>query len=118
VWTNGPFPCGPWPDITIFRHGLMTKLNNREMTEADRGYRGQPDKIRLPSDWNTRDEKDLKTLARSRHEHVNGRFKNYKILKLPFRHDLKRHQIVFRSICTLTQLAIESGEILWEVDFY
>lgn len=44
VWTNGPFPCGSWPDISIFRAGLIDELRPMEMVEADKGYRGQPDK--------------------------------------------------------------------------
>jgi hypothetical protein len=117
VWTNGPFPCGAWNDITIFRNGLMEKLKDGEMTEADAGYRGQPDKVRVPSDWHTRKEKRMKALARARHEHINARFKTYKILKLPFRHDLQRHQNVFRAICVLCQISIQSGECLFVCEF-
>jgi hypothetical protein len=117
VWTNGPFPCGRWNDIEIFRHGLMQKLEDGEMTEADKGYRGQPDKIRLVSDWHTKEEKRYKIMARGRHEHINGRLKNFKILKLPFRHNLRDHQKVFRSICVICELAIESGECLAVCEF-
>lgn len=51
VHTNGPFPCGAWPDIKVFRSVLMNKLAPGEMVEADNGYRGQPDKIRTPVDY-------------------------------------------------------------------
>ena len=115
---KGPFPCGRFPDITIFRLGLMRKLVNGEKTEADRGYRGQSDKIQLPSDYTTEEGRHLKRLARSRHEHINARFKNFRILKLPFRHHLKHHKDVFRSICVITQLSIESGELLMVLDFF
>jgi DDE superfamily endonuclease len=71
VHINGPFECGTWNDITIFRNDLMHKLLQNEMVEADKGYRGQPDKLRTPFDWCTRDEKYLKRRARARHESVN-----------------------------------------------
>ena len=46
VHINGPFPCGSNPDISIFRDCLIHKLEPGEMVEADRGYRGEPTKIR------------------------------------------------------------------------
>ena len=51
VHTNGPFPAGAWPDITIFRDELIHKLEEDEMIEADRGYKGEPTKIRTPMDY-------------------------------------------------------------------
>jgi hypothetical protein len=118
VHTNGPFPCGAWPDITIFRSGLMEKLGPREMVEADRGYRGQPDKVRIPVDYRDENERKMKSRARARHETVNKRFKQFGILKQKFRHRLVNHQKVFRTIVVLTQLSINSGEVLFAVEFY
>jgi hypothetical protein len=48
VWINGPFPCGKYPDLTIFRLGLLHMLEDGEMVEADAGYRGEPTKARTP----------------------------------------------------------------------
>jgi hypothetical protein len=73
VHTNGPFECGTWPDISIFRQGLMKKLLPNEMVEADKGYRGQGDKICTPYDWTTEEERIQKNHARTRHESVNKR---------------------------------------------
>jgi hypothetical protein len=42
VWVNGPFKCGPWPDLSIFRINLKNLLLPREQVEADNGYRGDP----------------------------------------------------------------------------
>jgi hypothetical protein len=42
VWVNGPFPCGEWPDIKIFRKDLKGMLQFGEAVEADDGYRGEP----------------------------------------------------------------------------
>ena len=40
VWVNGPFKCGKWPDIKIFRSKLKFYLAKGEMVEADKGYAG------------------------------------------------------------------------------
>ena len=117
VWTNGPFPCGPWPDLSIFRAGLMNKLRQGEKVEADKGYPGQADKVRMPRDFDNLDDKMKKQRARSRQETVNRRFKQFKILKHEFRHNLKDHQRVFRAVVLLTQLSIKNGEVLFACDF-
>jgi hypothetical protein len=38
VWVNGPFKCGSWSDIKIYRRDLKQKLRVGEMVEADSGY--------------------------------------------------------------------------------
>ena len=68
VHTNGPFPCGTWLDISIFRSMLMDKLLPGEFVEADKGYRGQYDKIRTPVDYTTKKEK--KMADHVGHDHV------------------------------------------------
>ena len=40
-WLNGPYPCKDWPDINIFRDGLMKELELGERVEADDGYVGE-----------------------------------------------------------------------------
>jgi hypothetical protein len=35
VWINGPFPCGKWPDIKIFRKDLIKMIQFGEAVEAD-----------------------------------------------------------------------------------
>ena len=34
VWIHGPFPCGKWPDISIFRDSLINHLGQNERVEA------------------------------------------------------------------------------------
>ena len=41
VWVNGPFPCGNYPDISIFRSSLMSHLEEFERVEADDGCIGE-----------------------------------------------------------------------------
>jgi hypothetical protein len=117
VWVNGPFPCGDFADLSIFRCGLMEELGPNEMVEADNGYKGEKKKIRIKDDYNSSQEKSEKGKVRSRHETMNARLKKFAILSTPFRHDLKLHGIVFRAVVALAQIGINSGETLFACDF-
>ena len=120
VHINGPFPCGHNPDITIFRKKLIYKLGPGEMVEADRGYRGEPTKCRIPVDYMNRRQKNQKCRARARQETVNARFKQFGVLSQRFRHrvtmdDMIRHKLVFHSIAIITQIGINNGEKLFHI---
>ena len=55
----GSFPAGKYPDITIFRSGLMTYLEPLERVEADNGYIGEaPEKVRCPKCVTVPDERE------------------------------------------------------------
>jgi hypothetical protein len=116
VWVNGPFKCGQWPDVSIFREGLKALLLPREQVEADGGYRGEP-KCRVPSMARNMDEYKKKKAARARHETINGRLKSWGILKQVFRHNLNFHNSVFMAIAVLTQLTINRGNRPYQVDY-
>ena len=117
VHINGPYACGSWPDISIFREVLIHKLRPGEMVEADRGYRGEPTKIRTPIDAANRRESKRKSRARACQETVNKRFKQFGILKQVYRHDIKKHKLVFDSIVVITQLSLRHGEPLFGCHF-
>ncbi len=55
--------------------------------------------------------------ARSRHETLNGRLKNWGILEKVHRHDITVHGTVFYACAVITQLAIANGEPLFEVEY-
>jgi hypothetical protein len=55
--------------------------------------------------------------VRAHHETVNKRFKQWSCLLSRFRHDIGKHGDVFRCVAVLTQLAIENGEPLFEVEY-
>ena len=118
VWTNGPFPAGT-PDLKIFRQDLKKQLKNGERVEADKGYRGEPTKIDLPQEniGGLQSQMLVKKKVRARHETVNARFKEWGALKNKFRHKISRHRSVFRAIAVLTQLKIENGYPLFQVDY-
>lgn len=51
----------------------------------------------------------------SRHETVNKRIRQFKILKNTFRHNLDLHPQIFHAVLNLTQLQIQYGEPLYSV---
>jgi hypothetical protein len=113
VWIHGPFPCGRYPDITIFRLGLKHELQPGEKVEADLGYRGERTKIRLPVPGDA-----VQQRVRSRHETVNHHFKQFDCLGKVFRHNIVKHGSVFGAVAVITQLNIDNGEKLFDVKEY
>jgi hypothetical protein len=118
VWLNGPFPCGPNPDINIFRYELKHRLQHGERVEADGGYGGEPLYISTPDDYKTERQKVAKTLARARHEQINRLFKRFQCLLQTFRHKPEYHDVVFRAVAVIVQLSIQYKETsVWQVDY-
>lgn len=123
VHINGPFMCGHWPDLKIFREKLKHKLDPNEMVEADAGYRGEPNKCRVPADYQHARHKRQKCRARARQETVNRRFKQFGVLSQRFRHrvtceNLSLHKTVFEAVVVITQLTINNGDRLFPVNFH
>ena len=118
VWIQGPYPAGKYTDIVIFNKVLRNFLEPGERVEADEGYRGHPDKIKCPgNDANPAENRAMQGRVRARHETLNGRLKNWGILSQVYRHDIMRHGDVFRACAVLTQLTVENGEPLFEVEY-
>jgi hypothetical protein len=118
VWVNGPFPCGEYPDIKIFRLGLKRKLEYcKEKVEADDGYRGEHDYIELPNDHGGGGKEQIKAKGRvrARHETCNKRFKQWGVLLQRFCHnDDHFHGEIFRAIAAITQITIRTENPLFK----
>ena len=71
VWVVAPFPCGDWPDISIFQFGLKHMLEDGERVEADDGYVGEdPNNVKAASSAvHNQDDKQLYVLSRVHHCH-------------------------------------------------
>lgn len=118
VCVNGPFPCGTWSDIMIFRDKLKGILDRGERVEADSGYGGEIMHIDLPHQARgSKVWKKKKVCVRARHETVNGRFKDWGILRKIYIHHLGKHHIVFHAVVVITQLGIENGRPLFHVNY-
>jgi hypothetical protein len=114
VWINGPFPCGEYPDVKIFRLRLKTLLAEGEKVESNGGYGyfGHPDDRCCVPKVRTEVPGRARAQALARHEAVNARFKAFNILQNPFRNDVARHGTVFRAVAVLVQIQMDCGQ-LW-----
>ena len=57
------------------------------------------------------------SVARSRHETVNARFKSKQVLVTRFRHPLAFHSACFHAVAVIMQLNIEAEESLFHVQY-
>ena len=106
VWINGPFAAGKYNDITIFRSKMIFELLDWEMVEADQGYVGQPNKIRVKYELGVSENQfEAKAKARARGETINGRFKNFRILTDRYRHKVSMLSYVLCAVAVLTQIS-------------
>jgi hypothetical protein len=117
VWVNGPYPCGHWPDINIFRHKLVYKLDPGEKVLGDGGYRDRQTFCDTPTGFNTY-EQYVKGVARARHETINGRLKKFEVFNTKYRHDLSTHEWCFRAVANITQIKIQTVEPVWQVHYH
>ena len=76
VWINGPFKCGTWPDLNIYRLKLKFMLADGEMVVADKGYRGD-ETIRTPYTKISKTDTRAMHKALAWHETVNKRLKQF-----------------------------------------
>lgn len=106
VWASGGFPCGEWSDIKIARDSYVNFSGN-EITLADKGYRGI-DNFKIPTN-----QAEKSILAR--HETLNGRLKNFRILNTTFRHPLHKHPKIFHACINIIQISITNGECVFEL---
>lgn len=112
VWTSGPHRGGR-NDQEIFDEagGLAQKIKDGKLAISDGGYSGK--KVCPP---NTRDPKPVRRFkgrVRARHETFNGRLKNYSILQNMFRHDPKKHGLVFDAVAVTINMQIDAGSSLF-----
>ena len=128
VWINGPFKASVH-DLTIFREGLLTYLFPEEAVEVDKGYRG-PDSAKTP-DVGAINERKMKSDARSQHEAMNGRLKQFHVLTTHFRHMkpnvegmMEKHGLCFFAVAVITQLKYLAGDrvfnngVVYDVDYF
>ena len=106
VWVIGGFPCGEFPDLKIFREGLLGLLEKDEKVIADGGYKGQ-EGIWAKGHSDNSLSRHFKGVIRARHESINSRLKNFFVLKNCFRHNLTVHSRCFYACANLVQLVLK-----------
>ncbi len=66
---------------------------------------------------NPAENRAMQGRVRAHHEMLNGWLKNWGILSQVFRHHITMHGNVFRACAVVTQLTVENGEPLFEVEY-
>lgn len=112
IWCNGPFPCGQYPDISIFKEKMVHFLLDHERVIADSGY-GHVRCI-CPNNLNDANRR-MHSIIRARHETVNERVKNFNSVRSVFRHSLDLHGAVFHAVVRLTALMIRTSDPLFQI---
>ena len=82
VRVNGPFKPGVYSDVSIYRNDLKKLIIYSELVLTDDGY---PDNTRVCSRNCMVENKKIHSRIIARHEIVNERLKNFKILSTRFR---------------------------------
>ena len=108
-WAFGGFRAGI-DDLTMARKGILNALPVGEKIIADKGYRGEHNKIITPTflEGDPRN-RELKRIM-ARHEGINKRLKDFKCLRSIWRHGWKMHIRAFYAVVTLTQIKFENGD--------
>jgi hypothetical protein len=121
AWIKGPIRCGKG-DHDIFRDdGLKEKLGSTpgKMGIADSGYEmGRVEDMGFLCVPNTRNSQELrrfKSRVRSRHETLNGRLSNFKILQDTFQHGMKCHGIASEAVAIIVQYQMDNGAPIFDV---
>ena len=114
---NGPFVCGSFPDITIFRLGIKMNLHRGEMVITDQGYYGDEAVYKVHRATASVKKREI-TIIRARHETINSILKKWGCLSEIFHHSRKKHCIVFRSVIVMKQILIENGRSPLQVITY
>ena len=112
VWVNGPYPCGRWPDLAIFRHRLVEMLDMGEWIVTDEGY-SDGREFCLNKKWRgfPRWWKRMAARALSKHERINSELKRFQILSTAFRgKDLDEHGEAFMAIANVVQIQMMLSE--------
>ena len=91
VWINCLFQPGVNNVLKFFRSRLRRMLNSGEKVEADSGYRRELAAIRHTAVFVSHSDKRAKRKAHARHETVDGRLCNFKVLRETYIHSLKKY---------------------------
>jgi len=111
VWVNGPFPCGDYSDLKIYKEkGLAEKLIAAgERCVADGTYRHYTvsQKGRGRPSW-----RHQKNRFRARHETVNNRIKIFDCFKHQWRHSHELHGYTVQTAVFLTQISFQFNPLM------
>lgn len=109
AWASGPFPCGRNTDNMIFSTGLKHLIQADEVVVADKGYTDEKCISSIPVDGINPSD------IRARHETLNRRLKQFRVLGDRFRHDRNMHHLCFYAVLNVVQLLISTTDPLFNL---
>jgi hypothetical protein len=89
----------------------MDKIPPGKKVIADKGYRGEHNKISTPNKHDSLNAQQFKKRALARHETHNKRLKDFKILSERYRHGFSTHKVAFEAVCVLVQNDLSSNPL-------
>lgn len=98
--------------MNIYRSSLKQKIGVGEKLVADGGYGDDSCILKNSLAGIT---KRYHAAIRARHETVNKRLKDFKILKHVYRHSLSKHATCFFAVANITQIALEMESPLFRI---
>jgi hypothetical protein len=105
-------------NVTKLLNSFCEKKGEFDMMNLNvRGYAGKEFYIKIPQDATTKEQIHIKTVTRSRHETANKWLKIFGILRDQFLRGLEKHYMCFRAVAVITQLRIEHGHPLYQVQY-
>lgn len=110
VWKFGGYPAGLYPDLKLARELYVHEIIQGELTFADRGY-GDSRYFVSPNHTNAVGHKFIM----SRHETVNKRLRQFRVLYNTFRHDIDKHPKCFHAVVNIVALVIKNEEPLFSI---
>ena len=118
VWVDGPWRAAVCDCKCFRRSGVMNYLEEGEKCEGDSHYQRNLKSIfiqRQSSDPVARRQADV---VQARHEVINKLMRQFRVLSHDhFRHSVDRHSTAFRAAAVVTQLNIESGHPMFQVEY-
>lgn len=119
VWISGPHRGGKH-DRTIFAEGLRDKIPEGKVVISDRVYtdkkRNDNADLALPCIGDSQELFNFKARAKARHESLNGRLKDFRILFDTYHHPHGNHVFAFEAVAVLVQYAMDHGHPIFDAN--
>ena len=113
-WIGGGIRAGQCNDLQLAERSFVTRLLPNERVVADKIYTSNKTFIGPPKRGHHKHGKLLKKIM-ARHENINKRFKDYKLVKKRWRHDWRKHNLTILAIGQIVQFRILTGEPMADV---
>jgi hypothetical protein len=110
-WIKGPTKPGVMNDFQVFRRELMGALPEGRKVLGDDIYVGAPEYVITKNDLDQYEIAQWKNRLLARHENLNKRFKDFKVLREEFEHGVDNHGYAFYACATVISYGLDNGSV-------